>query len=486
MTDQLSSRSSARIRLWSLREDVLIEDDPDDENSLVLFTRWGEIRLPALDTIVRDWLRRMSLGPVTLENVVTLPDRDTTDNPEYVELMRVLELVSGVLVHSVGRYNEVGPLVSAVPIVRDATFVLPDLGPDDVVRLSRFAVIRAVDKTLVIESALAGYRVVLHRPLAISLLGQLAGETRFADMGSTLESDRAVQRDVVSNLVAAGVAVVAVPDPESGELVFGEDTDPSLMPWSHHDLLFHTRSTPGYTDVPPGAVVEPGDREPPAPVTKPAPSGKQYALHRPPMPDKLTSTARLNEVVESWRTYRHFGPITAEELGELLYRTARVRACQRVPGLGGEDDTDYPGPGMGEVHALELYLTLDRCPGMPRGSYYYDPVEHVLTRTSTSESALAYMLDGARIAGGMPQRPPALITMTARVSYLSALRNGNVYAMALTQVGLLQQTMGLVATAMELASRTLPVGGGACAVGPLGLDWPAEVVVGEFAIGAKP
>src|SRR5436190_15329463 len=64
-------RIPARLRLWSLREDVLVEVAPDGDH-LVVFTRWGEIRIEDTSPMVREALRRMSLGPVAVENLPAL------------------------------------------------------------------------------------------------------------------------------------------------------------------------------------------------------------------------------------------------------------------------------------------------------------------------------------------------------------------------------------------------------------------------------
>ncbi|HEY0640181.1 MAG TPA: hypothetical protein VGD67_21335, partial [Pseudonocardiaceae bacterium] len=54
-------------RRWSLREDVLVEADDD---ALVVVTRWGEYRVDDPGPLVRESLRRMLLGPVSLANVL--------------------------------------------------------------------------------------------------------------------------------------------------------------------------------------------------------------------------------------------------------------------------------------------------------------------------------------------------------------------------------------------------------------------------------
>src|SRR5581483_9484323 len=53
--------------LWSLREDVSVEADPD--GLIRLRNPWGVITIQRATSVVEDALRRMSLGPVSLRNV---------------------------------------------------------------------------------------------------------------------------------------------------------------------------------------------------------------------------------------------------------------------------------------------------------------------------------------------------------------------------------------------------------------------------------
>jgi SagB-type dehydrogenase family enzyme len=76
--------------------------------------------------------------------------------------------------------------------------------------------------------------------------------------------------------------------------------------------------------------------------------------------------------------------------------------------------------------------------------------------------------------------------MTARIARLSWLYSGIAYSTALKHVGVLQQTLYLVATAMNLAPCALAVGDTEIATTALRLRWPVEVSVGEFVIGLPP
>jgi SagB-type dehydrogenase family enzyme len=198
----------------------------------------------------------------------------------------------------------------------------------------------------------------------------------------------------------------------------------------------------------------------------------------------------LTEVIEVSRSHRDYSEraVTAEELGELLFRVARIRSTELGSAAIETNYTvsDRPYPSTADLYELELYLSLDRCDGLPRGNFHYDPREHALTLVSDSEPDLDELLDTAKVAAGSTRRPPVLITVTTRIARLSWIYSGIAYATTLKHVGALQQTLHLVATAMGLASAALAVADGSAVDDALHLHWPSEVSVGDFLIGVRP
>ena len=89
--------------------------------------------------------------------------------------------------------------------------------------------------------------------------------------------------------------------------------------------MFHTRSTTGRHDNAFGVTYPLGRSGSPEPVVRPGRPG--IDLHRPRWRD-LAADPPLAIAMEGRRSVRAHGaePVTADELGDLLYRTARVRA----------------------------------------------------------------------------------------------------------------------------------------------------------------
>jgi len=491
LTEESRGRTTARIRLWSLREDVLVEADPDVDR-LVVINRWGETRIDDADKIVRESLRRMSLGPISLDNVLApedpAPGVTGARRSAWAHLERVLEQLSGSVVHSLGLRDGEGPLLSAVPIVRAASFRLPDIDPRRPVRLSKFAAMRAVDDELLLESPLAQYQVILHREIAARVVAAVSTAMSITELAPALKIDEPVVADIVAYLAATGIVLVGERDP-GGAARFAEDEDPSLIRWSHHDLLFHSRSRMGRYGGPTGAVFPHAELLPSPPLVKPVPKGPRYPLHRPVLPDLAAEDPPLTTVIEGAALCPELSEreLTAEQVGELLFRTARIRSIS--PASAGADVTyrisDRPYLSIYGLHELELYVSLNRCSGLPRGIYHYDPKDHVLTLINDSQSELDELLDYASVAARTTRRPPVLITITARVARSSWMYGGIAYSLTLTHVGALQQTLCLVATAMGLAPCVPAIDPGDVTDSALHLDWPAEIGVGEFIVGYR-
>jgi len=473
----------ARVHLRSLSEDVLIEQPDQEAFRLRAVTRWGEFVIDDVTVAIRDALERMSMGPSSVANI------EPSAPIEQATLSRILDTLSGSVIHTLHLDDGGGELLSVVPTAERARFRVGPVEENQPVRLSRFAAIRTGHDELVLESSVAPFQVALHRALAYRVVISLGIATSIDELAGALRVPRAVVADLVGYLVAAGVVLLGrwLPGGSPPVAVFGEDTDPALAQWSHHDLMFHTRTRNGHDPLTP-APAPSGD---PPPVTKPAPPGKRFPLFKPDTGELSDSEPSLTEVIETEQVCSDVSdrPLTERQLGELLYRAARVRsqtaAQSAAPSGVVHEVSQRPYLSIAGLYELELYLTINRCVELPRGIYHYDPTGHFLTLVNDSESDLDRLLDNAKVAAGRDERPSALITVTARADRLLSLANGSGYATTLMHLGALQQTLHLVATIAGLASCPLSLDTSDSTDRALRLDWPTEVGIGECIIGHR-
>jgi oxazoline/thiazoline dehydrogenase len=143
-------------------------------------------------------------------------------------------------------------------------------------------------------------------------------------------------------------------------------------------------------------------------------------------------------------------------------------------------------PGGGGEYELELYLAIGSCEGIIPGYYHYAPAEHRLYRLSDLETRVYQLLGFAARASVREDLPEVLITIAARFQRVSWKYQSIGYALILKDVGVLLQTMYLVATAMNLAPCAVGTGDSDLFAAATGTDYYVETSVGEFLLGAKP
>lgn len=367
----------------------------------------------------------------------------------------------------------------------DASYDPAEVGPDTPVRLSAFAYLHVRDGALALESPLTAHRCLPADPAAQAVLTALATPstaTGLARDGLPVP----VITDVLAHLAGAGF--VDVGERTGPDVRFAADDNEALRQWEFHDLLVHSRSRPGRHDEPSGGVFPFDGQIPPQPAVKPRPTCPAVELHRPALADLLDADPKLIMVMEARRSIRDYGtrPITARQLGEFLYRVARIRStCDRRPPDLRYEISSRPYPGGGAAYELELYLCVRRCEGIDPGIYYYHPADHQLYLINPDPADRDAMIRAASWASGQTV-PDVAITITSRFQRLSWKYRSIAYAVTLKNVGVLYQTMYLVATAMGLAPCALGSGSLDEASRILGLDYLRESPVGEFMLGSQP
>ncbi len=266
------------------------------------------------------------------------------------------------------------------------------------------------------------------------------------------------------------------------------------QPWEFHDLLFHARSRKGRSDAPFGATFRMLGRLEPPPAIKPAQGIEPIALFRPDLDQLARADPPLTVALErrqSVRTYMD-RPITARQLGEFLYRVARVKDERTLDvatpqGVVPMSFAPRPYPSGGGLYELEFYAVVRACEGLGPGLYHYRAGDHALGRLAPGTQETAQLLDDAAASAGMPAaHVQVLIILTARFSRLMWKYESISYALILKHVGVVYQTMYLVATAMKLAPCALGGGDADLFARAAGTDYYEETSVGEFLLGSRP
>jgi SagB-type dehydrogenase family enzyme len=360
-------------------------------------------------------------------------------------------------------------------------------------RLSRFAYLRREADAMVLESPTAHARVIFHDPAAGALAASLAVDSTLSEL-----TDRTTHMPLEAAPLVLGLIADAgmVEDSEAGRAggIGADKAVPAAVDaWEFHDLLFHARSRRGRTDAPFGGTYRLAGRMDPPPPVRPMPGDAVLPLFRPDLARLEEQDPPLVRVVEGRRSQRVYGdrPLDARQLGEFLFRVARIREEQDVEletptGPMRLAMVSRPYPSGGALYELEFYAAVAACEGVEPGLHYYEPRGHALVpmraRTVEVEGLLR---DAADSAGISPDAIQVLLIVSARLPRLSWKYASIAYALVLKHVGVVLYSMYLAATAMGLAPCALGAGDSDLFARAAGTDYYAETSVGEFLLGSR-
>jgi SagB-type dehydrogenase family enzyme len=396
----------------------------------------------------------------------------------------------GLLEYRLQRSQNDEDQVVVEPQIADYWPATPQLGNADVLVLSRFAYMRRRGNEMVLESPRAGALFKICNPKLATAIAMLSTPQQIKRLR---RQDGFPGVELLALLVDCGILFKIDAASESGLRPF--EGDANLVLWDFHDLLFHTRSTEGRQANPIGGLYLYAGVAPALPAVRPRWPGKKIDLRKfsSAHSEPISPVAKLLHERHSIRSFDDQQPVTLAELSRFLDKTARVRSTwrSRVDLGHGGPMVAYavrPYPSAGASYALELYLAVDKCTGLARGFYHYDAGGHALVPIGARTHELEALLTGAKFAMDAPAAPQILITIAARFGRISWKYSALAYALVLKDVGVLTQTLYLMATDMGL---------GGCAIGSAnidlfakmtGLEFHVEGPVGQFALGrgAKP
>ena len=350
--------------------------------------------------------------------------------------------------------------------------------------LPRFAYLRRQGTEAVLESPLAHARIILNDGRVAALVGALAAPATAEELAERVGALPAeAVTSVLTLLLRAGML------DEAGN----EEEAPALQTWEFHDLLFHARSRRGRFDAPYGGTFRLADRLAPPPALKPGMAGEAHELYRPDLNRLQRDDPPLACVQTRRRSVREFDtvrPITARQLGEFLFRVARVTGHHEgeVTTPRGPVRLEFaprPYPAGGGLYELELYAAIQACTDLAPGLYHYDPAGHRLIRLRGRTAEVTALCRDAAGSTGVPEdNVQVLLILAARFARLAWKYESIAYALTLKHVGVVYQTMYLAATAMGLAPCAIGGGDADLFARAAGTDYCTETSVGEFLLGS--
>ncbi len=452
------------------RSDARLEEQAD--GMLVVSRRERRLSLRELSSGQRRAVDRLFDGGGTEDELAAMIAEESTESlAEWYWHLKMMERLGSLEYAAIDGEETLAVLV---PISLEFRMRPVSLDPERRYALSTFAYVRRVDPRFVVASPLALARVELAEE-GMMVLGALASARSGRELLATTQLPTSHAEGILSLLVSAGL-LQGCEDEQAPA-----DREAQAMGWSFPDAVFHFQSREGRHEHWYGAKPD-AERETPPPALKPPMDGQRVPLERPDLRLLASTDPPLVTVMEARHSIRRCAPspITVSQVGGLLFRTARVRSHP----VWKDMEASRPYPSGGACYPLELYLAVKSCDGLEPGLYHYDPLAHEVVRLAVSPETVEGVLDGYRDRG--VEDLQVVVVMAARVNRVSWKYASVVYATILKEVGVLMQSMYLVATAMGLAPCA--IGGGASESLPraAGIHPLAEATVGEFAIGSRP
>ena len=376
-----------------------------------------------------------------------------------------------------------GTLVTVIPVRRGFVPSMPPVDLEARFRLAPFSYLRQEGDLLMLASPAAPARVLLGRGVSAALLGSLLEAQPMRDV-SILDRSPETSRAIIGLLADARLIEVWRPDGGPAEM------EPALRQWEFHDLLLHQHSRTLHHGEPFGGVFPFAGSVPPLPAVKPESPGERIALARPSREYPAARSLTLDELLERRTSQRAFGetPITAQQLGEFLYRCARVGNVKHVDPAANQsyETTSRPYPSGGATYELEVYPAVQQCRDLQPDLYHYEPLSHTLAPLSAEPALVSALFRDAGRAAPLETPPQVLIVLAARFQRVSWKYRSMAYALTLKHVGVLYQTMYFVAAAMGLAACALGAGDAELFSAAARTDFLTESSVGEFLLGSAP
>jgi SagB-type dehydrogenase family enzyme len=463
-------------RTLRLRRDAPLSESSGAGDAVQIATPRGTVILPGLTLGVREAVRSLAREATTEERLAAL----VTEIDGEAGLLRMhlalRRLSNAGLVERGVRARGGEPIAVLRPVgFRPYPAAAAVATP---VKLSRFAVLRAGDGVLVAQSP-RSHLVLELAAAAAPLVYALTSWSDPADLAVPGLPGAAVA-EVLELFAAAGLLVAGGP---------GEDQEVTGLAarWSPHDIWLHARARGMQLSAGYGGTYHLRDAFPPLPAVRPAASQarRSVALPRPDLAAIARADPPLTEAIEKRRSVREHddtAPITATQLGELLYRAARIRRV--FAGGDGQDLTDHPYPAGGSSGELEVYPLISNCAGLDGGLWRYAADRHGLELIAEPGPEVRALVDAARATSLMRTDPQVVLIVAARFGRLSWKYETISYSLTLKHVGIFYQTVYLVATAMGLAACGLGGGDADDFARASGCDYFAEGSVGEMVIGS--
>ena len=392
--------------------EVSFTHNENEDQQIVLASPHHKLTFKAIQPGLKKALFALANKGATLEVINNWLQQDHGQFPVlkfYQYLQKFTDF--GWLCHSVA--TEECFIATAKSMTKDCQFISTNAVVNRQYILSRFAYIHQVKGQMLLESPLSKMKIHLFNWQAIAITGLLANPCSCCEIATEIKG---IHLDTIQQFISLLLSTQMLCE-VSEDGTISEQADVTLAQWEFHDLLFHARSRSGRHNNPVGGTYRFLGQIEPLPAIHPRTAKKTIILDKPNLENLITSDVSFTQVLENRTSIREYGemPITAQQLGEFLYRCARIKNLfQTEQG----ELVSRPYPSGGAMYELELYPVISCCQDILPGLYYYQPQVHELCYLSHETEATEALLKGASMSMGQ-DKPQVLIVITARFQRFS-------------------------------------------------------------------
>ncbi len=341
---------------------------------------------------------------------------------------------------------------------------------------SRFALLRRDEGAWVLESPLLCCSLQVLDPGILLLLHAFSRPLSGEKALGTIQQPSGIVLQWMKMLVTIGFLEPVLMENEANK-----PEREALQYWEFHDLYFHSRTRLGRHNNAVGRSLR--FSQPPPPPYKPYSHEGKIFLPKPDVKSLKQKEITLYEAMELRKSNKKHGlpAINFKELGEFFFRVARIK------GMYPKDEyviAQRPYPNAGGSNEIELYVLIKACVGLPEGFYWYEPVEHALVQVQQKSAETEALYLSTNYNNKADFAPQVIVFLASRFARNSWKYQTLSYANTLKHVGVLFQSMYLVATAMGLAPNGWSIGNSDLFNKVSGTNYYEETSVGEFLLGA--
>lgn len=319
-------------------------------------------------------------------------------------------------------------------------------------KLSKFSFIRLINEEYILESSIGTSKIALIDKNSIQIVFLLSQFKTIQEISTVLSLDEEL---ILSFYILLSTG-------EFLEFIDTKNENSALELWNFHDLLFHNRSRYGRHNYNSGATYRFLETRSPKKIKKQVRNTLKTISLEKPLKLDLKKSKTLQKCLDTRYSSREFDGFDLRSLSHFLYRTLKLNkhSDYTIEGQSNKKVTfetyTAPYPSGGAIYELNFYITILNCEGLEPGFYYYNPIQHELSLLHHQNKQTKSMLWYANACTGMSEAPPVLITFSADFERFFWKYESMAYSAILKHVGVVYQTMYLVATDMNI---------GACALG---------------------